>query len=311
MHEVEPLFSRDIRFPFCNLVIEATEPIFLARNVLSDNSYDGPSTRTVYLRINLPSAPSMATNYRRTMFSRGLYLGHHLGPPADIEIVGGDVININSPDMTESMCDKIIWTFVVKLVLTLTSLRNGALHLKGVALRKDEEILLLVGRGGSGKTTLSNTLAHFGYQVIANTHCVVKDSYIWGINTWIRTRMHNTSDIYTSPANNVKQEGHLRRICVYEYNASGICEVRPLNRELARAFLTFFSAGIANYDLKEDIVDCATGSFVQRYEMLSTELALIDELVSSVPVNYISCDNSSKNALDELGSLLDNSGEYI
>lgn len=283
------MLERAIRFPFCRLIIQAPDEKFLALNVLRDNVYVMHTDATFYLKINQKMPSSDSIRYREKMFGQGLYLGHHLGPPAKL-YVGEDELYIQFEDRSAASCNRIIWSFVVKYVLSMTSLRSNALHLKGVLLLREKRALLLLGRGNAGKTTLSKFLSNNGYQIIANTHCVTRTGYVWGVNTWVRRRVEEGVDQYEFFAPPRHQEGTLNKIIIYEYNDRGEFHLRPLTREFATAFITYFAAGIGNYDLKEDIFEGTQGYFEDRCRLLSTELALVDELVNRHKIDYLSCD---------------------
>lgn len=85
--------------------------------------------------------------YRENMMRRGSYRGHHFGRPARLKCIDDTNIAIFHPDP-----GMIIWSLIVKYVLTVFPIRAGMLHIKGAAVAHEGRAYLLLGRGGSGKT---------------------------------------------------------------------------------------------------------------------------------------------------------------
>ena len=130
------------------------------------------------------------TTYRATQMKKGIYLGHNVGEPCKLHICQND-IHIYTEN--ELLYDKIFWSFVVKHIFTKACLDNDILHLKATLLRdiRDGMCVVLLGKGGSGKTTLADKLCERNFELLSNTHCMVKDDYIWGVNSWVRRRKNS------------------------------------------------------------------------------------------------------------------------
>ncbi len=299
---------RRIRLPFTHLTIETTQPAFCAYEVLGDNVYDDVVDQTFHLKLDLPLpsnhtrfGSSNAPTYRERMFDRGLYLGHHFGKTAEL-FVGDSEMWINVHPADEATYNTIVWTYAIKLILSLSSLQNDALHLKSTALLNGNNVVLLMGRGNAGKTTAARLLEDkLECAMIANTHCVVQDQHVWGVNTWVRHRTTDGEESYVLKQPCGSQEGELRRIIIFEHNERGEFVCERIDAEMAESFILYFAASIGNYDLKEDITDYRRrGTFSDRHAMLRTEIDKVRQLVAANDVVYVSCDSFDSRASQAL-----------
>ena len=224
-------------------------------------------------------------SYRGKQMLNGIYLGHNIGCEASLHIEDNSMyIYAKNPDYYS----KIIWSFVAKYIFTKMALDNCVLHVKALLMRMPNGKLMLVfGKGSSGKTTLSQALIPYGFIPLSNTHCFIRDDYVWGINSWIRIRDQygHQKYIFNTPSDS-PIEGICNLYSIFDYN---LCSVfpecgyifHPLKKSQAYHYIRNFSASISNYDLKEEVWDYFSTSFEDKIEYFSREDSLIKNMIEN------------------------------
>lgn len=136
--------KRIIDMPFGKLVINSKENGNLGENVLGENKYSSKfSNESFTINFEKTEDDSKEKNYRQKMFEKGLYLGHHLGLPADLQL-GDSEKSIYVKNGNKCNYEKILWSYSLKYILTVMALKNDALHLKGSTIIKDNLAYLLI-----------------------------------------------------------------------------------------------------------------------------------------------------------------------
>ncbi len=238
------------------------------------------------------------TTYRATQMKKGIYLGHNVGEPCKLHICQND-IHIYTEN--EQLYDKIFWSFVVKYIFTKACLDNDILHLKATLLRdiRDGMCVVLLGKGGSGKTTLADKLCERNFELLSNTHCMVKDDYIWGVNSWVRRRK-NSIEKYELEKKDFILDGVIKKCIMVEGNSeNNKLHIETLTIDEKYYYLKNFSAAISNYDLKEEVCDYMAENNTMIVEYLKKE----DELVkrfSEREILWIKLDSFEKECIEQL-----------
>ena len=251
-----------------------------------DDVFDGPRT------------------YREKMMPRGSYRGHHFGPPARLRVIDDTRMAISHPDP-----GTIIWSLVVKYVLTVFAGRAGLLHLKGAAVAHRGRAFLFLGRGGSGKTEIVRTLTENGAGLMANTHLLVDDHSVCGVRSNVRVR-DGGRDVYLPldrPGHLAVHEGWLPVGAVFwvNYRDDGRQLLERVPPRVARANLRYFAESISNWEIKEDIADQAgSDPFVFAEHVNRTE-DQVDAFCTDHPVYYANLDVRSADGKAALMEVLD------
>ncbi|QOI53105.1 hypothetical protein [Leptospira interrogans] len=302
-------FERIIEAPFRKILIKSNQEKYLMTDVIGNTLYHQSFSKSnVFFEINFnfPINLREKKSYRELMFDKGVYLGHHIGKEANLKISKNKIEISNASFDTNYNYNKVFWNYVIKFVLSVQAAENSALSLKGSLLKYGKMNFLLLGRGNSGKTSISKAFLNHGFSLIANTHSIIKDSYVWGFNTWIRVRDSVGKESYELMDSSDRfSDGNLNYIILYEFNSLGKFSVSRPEPSFCRAFILYFSSSIANYDLKEDLADYfRDDNFIKKYEFLSNELKMIEKLVTGIPTYHVTCDIESEESVFELINFL-------
>ena len=82
----------------------------------------------------------------------------------------------------------------------------------------------------------------------------------------------------------------LKKIWIYQYNDENKIIINDLTKEQAISFMFYFSDCIGNYDLKEEVIDYFSNSFIESINTLNLNSVLLEELLDNYAVKYISLD---------------------
>lgn len=242
--------------------------------------------------------------YRGQMLHEGKYLGHTCGVSMNCQIMNNTIkIFGNRPDSAEYQ--KFTWAFVLKFILTKSSLDADALHLKATLVKNLEsgKAYLLVARGGGGKTTLAKFLSENGFVVLSNTHCVVKHNHAWGINSWIRIRDRDGNERKEAPYLEHEADTDFQGIYIVDHNKNAYFDCRELNSELSFSFINEFGAGINNYDLKEEVFDYFGNNFFDKTSYFIKERQLLEGLIANNVIYYLTFDIFDNNCCNHIKQL--------
>jgi hypothetical protein len=241
--------------------------------------------------------------YRENIMQRGSYRGHHFGRPARLKCIDDKNIALFHPDP-----GMIIWSLVVKYVLTVFAIRADMLHIKGAAVAHEGRAYLLLGRGGSGKTEIARTLCGNGARLMANTHLLVHGGSVCGVTSNVRVR-EGGRDVYVPP-------NHERGLPIYndwlpigaafwvKYRTDGRAVVEGVPPRVAKANMRYFSESISNWEIKEDIADHFRSDPFAFAEHVNRTDELLHEFCESNDIYYANLDIFSPEGMDGLMSVM-------
>lgn len=241
--------------------------------------------------------------YRENIMRRGSYRGHHFGRPARLKCIDDTNIALFHPDP-----GMIIWSLIVKYVLTVFPIRAGMLHIKGAAVAHEGRAYLLLGRGGSGKTEMARTLCANGARLMANTHLLVHGRSACGVTSNVRVR-EGGRDVYVPPG-----QQHGLRVCdgwlpigaVFwvRYRTDGKAVVENVPPRVAKANMRYFSESISNWEIKEDIADHFHSDPFAFAEHVNRTDELLNEFCEDNDIYYANLDIFSPEGMDVLMSVM-------
>jgi len=240
--------------------------------------------------------------YRENIMRHGSYRGHIFGPPASLKCIDDRNIALFHPDP-----GKIIWSYVIKYVLTTFAIQASMLHMKGAAVAYKGKAFLILGRGGSGKTEIAKALCKNGAGLMANTHLLVDGGEVCGIKSNIRVR-DNGRDIYVNQQRNFNvHDGWLPIGGVFwvNYRTDGTTLVESLPSSYARANLQYFSESIRNWELKEDIADYFSSDPFAFAEHVNRIDKMLNDFCESNDIYYLSLDVFSNDGMERLISVME------
>ena len=301
------LYRETLCLPFGILNIYRNSPD-ICRGVLANGIYKSLFSSRVYNVYMGYNFASVDETYRAQQMKKGIYLGHNIGSPCKLHI---DRNNIFVYMEEKDGYEKVFWSFVLKYILTDAGLKASVLHLKGMLLQGPKgDLIILLGKGQSGKTTLGMRLKKYGYNVVSNTHCMVKKNYVWGINSWVRIR-NNKSQTYISACNNcnIELDGYISRCYVVFPNYEGILKkYESIDDKEKYLYIKNFSAAISNYDLKEEVWDYMVSNeandIKNRIYNFKLEEILVKEFCN-LNIDFVSIDSNSEKCLDEFRCMIE------
>lgn len=251
-----------------------------------------------YSSLNFP-----ANTYREKAMKSGIYLGHHSGKPAKLYIEDKENIHLCAEDY-----NRVFWSYLIKYILTVFCLENRMLHLKAGAVEFEENIYLIMGRGGSGKTEIIKAMCNNGGTFITNTHAIIKANEIMGLSTNIRVREDDKQKYYMPnqlfPQNAIGTWKKVDKILWINHRNDG--EIRVKKLKIGDLFYNIkqFSEAIANWELHEDIYDYYGSDPIG----VSTAINDIDKnimaLISATDNYYVNADIFSEDGFRKLINLI-------
>lgn len=233
---------------------------------------------------------------RSRSFAAGYYATDHFGPPLALWSSGDHYV------VAGHGAAGTIWPYLVKVILARWAMATDAAFLKAGAVEIDGEAVLLLGRGGGGKTTLLDALCRSGAGFVANSHALVSANGVRGVVTALRVRVPATAsattdappvEVLVDPTVSYRMVSDsipLRAVCFVEHGArsvDGMVRLGPLD---AIGAVDHFGLGVHVYGLHEDLLDDLGGSFVAYSAAVEQQRSRIIEATSSVPIFQVSTD---------------------
>jgi hypothetical protein len=211
---------------------------------------------------------------RAELMRRGCYRGDYFGAPAYLVARHRRII---------IFCDepeKIVWPYVIKLILEVEAFDRGGLHLKAAAMvTSRDEGILVVGPNGVGKTTFVLAALSSGARLISNTHVFIRDQSLFGVRSPLRLRgglaialigaaaenlsNHLDGDEYLLPYESVgRGDGRTKigKIVLLDKAKPREALIAQVDSETVAGVMSQFSLGLTAYGLKDDILEAAGGS---------------------------------------------------
>ncbi len=286
-----------------------TEPDFTL--TLCNLSLDGPWRREEL-------ALTRDNSYRAKRMSAGYYLTDHFGAPAYLTTRGRQYW------VFAENFEPILWPYAIKHLLTLYSMDHSLLHLKAAGVAIDGQGVLLVGRGGSGKTVLLSRLCRAGAQFLSNTHALIDDHQIVGIRTAMRVRRDEffgpiidarglspsvkaseyTADPVVDLGWSSAESAPIACVCLLDYRGPSHRDIREIDRETLFDYMEQFSLAVNVYGLKEDILDALRSDVARFSVQMSRMRHMLRALINGARCYYLSCDAADSANLRAICDLL-------
>lgn len=281
---------RRLELPFGELAITAaTADLTLDRVIAAAPLRRRMTDQGFVFRLGFPDGASVG--YRAEVAGHGIYQGHNLGPPAIVSTTPRQLAGY-IPLGRVADYEKLFWSCGIKVMCALVAHASHALHLKATALLDpDGRVVLLVGRGQAGKTTLARFLVeHAQFRHGGNTHALVREDHAWSLSTWVRER-GSSGDVF-GPAVAPPQpiDGPLRGLLVVEKNRDGRTVRERLVGRRWSAFFHAFVCGTGAWDLKEDLADAIGPAAHDTAAALEHEHAQLAWLLDTIGVGFVSFD---------------------
>jgi hypothetical protein len=242
--------------------------------------------------------------YRENIMRHGSYRGHIFGPPARLKCIDDRNIALSHPDP-----GKIIWSYVIKYVLTVFAIQANMLHVKGGAVAYKGKAFLFLGRGGSGKTEVVKALCKNEAGLMANTHVLIDGGSACGIKSNMRVR-EDGGDVYVP----VRQQQHFSTydgwlpiggVFWVNYRTDGKAFVDILPPSHAKPNLQYFSEAIRNWEIKEDIADHSNSDPLEFAERVNRVDKMLNDFCESNDIYYLNVDIFSSDGMERLMSIME------
>lgn len=246
--------------------------------------------------------------YREKIMREGSYRGHTFGPPARLKWIDQGNVALAHPNP-----GKIIWSYVIKYVLTVFAMRANLLHLKGAAVAHEGRAFLFLGRGGSGKTEIVKALCANGSTLMANTHLLVDGGAVRGVRSTMRVR-DNGRDVYVSTDgahSGEAPEGWVPIGGVFwvKFRTDGVSIVEAMPSSCAYTNLQSFAEAVRNWELKEDIADHFGSDPFEFAEHMNRVDKTLNDFCQRNAVYYANLDIFSREGRDRLMSAMGTVGK--
>jgi hypothetical protein len=286
-----PEHVRRLALPFGELAITAaTADLALDRVIAAAPLRRRLTDHGFGFRIGFPEAAPVR-GYRAETAGRGVYQGHNLGPPAIVSTTPRQLAGY-IPGGRVADYEQLFWSLGIKVMCALAAHASHALHVKATALvDPDGRVVLLVGRGQAGKTTLARFLVeHARFRRGGNTHALVREDHAWSLATWVRERGPggDVFDPAVVPAQPI--DGPLRGILIVEKNSDGRTQRERLVGPRWSAFFQAFVCGTGAWDLKEDIADAIGPGAHVAAAALEREHRQLARLLDTIGLGFVSVD---------------------
>lgn len=216
-----------------------------------------------------------STTARRML--KGHYSTHHFGAPVRLR-TDGRRLTLVGPRL-----ERVLWPYVVKHLLTWRAIETGQTHLKAAAIRLGDQITLVVGRSGGGKTVFLSQACARGATFVSNTHVLLADGHASGLATAMRVRPGEASDVVDLADAPRHLEGDERlvapdqvfpsidlstapvaNVVIVDYNPSRPPGFTPVAPSVTAAFMAHFADAITTYAQKNDVL-ALLGHDVERF----------------------------------------------
>lgn len=278
-----------------------TQKIFL-----SDKPKSKKPVVKLYLCNNRDLIFSKSSFYRENVMRSGYYIGHHFGSPAYIKWVDEKNIFLACEDP-----GRIIWSYIIKVILTIFSQKKKLLHLKGSSIEYKKKAFLVLGRGGSGKTEFCMKLCDRGARLMGNTHALVKGNNVFGIKTNIRIRKNDFENYVSLNSMSEFPFSHtwtpIGAIFWIHYRMDGINNIIKLESNTAYQNMRWFSEAIGTWELKEDIADYLNSDPLCFSNYMESIDSMIRQLCDENLIYYINLDiwsnEGQKKVLDLMNTI--------
>jgi hypothetical protein len=241
--------------------------------------------------------------YREKIMLKGFYIGHHFGTPAYYKLFDDAMVFVTTDP------NRILWSFAVKYLLTVNSIRYGWLHLKAGAIEWNGKAILLLGRGSSGKTVLIEELCKEKANMVSNTHVCIQGRMMSGMKTKVRYREKGT-EVFVDPCEWLNGRVtdrwlEIKAIFWVQYRTDDEVNIAPINANVLFHNAKLFSEAICNWELKEDIADYLQNDVEQVAQTMQAIDSRLKELLDRTPAYYLNVNIHNPEAREAVIGLLD------
>jgi hypothetical protein len=255
--------------------------------------------------------------FRANRFKSGFYLTHHFGESV-LKITRGKTHFIIGRNIS-----KLLWSFYIKFYLCHYSTCNDLLHLKAAAVAdKFNNVTIIIGKGSGGKSVLLNKLMTSGYRFLSNTHILISNGSVLGVNTAIRFRNdpyfskyiangmakeHIEQGEYIISPNSIYDdivsEGYLKNIVIANYG-SGETGIFEVDQDYSTNIIRNFSYPLNTYAMKDDYLEMVNGSLSDFIELYSKDISKIMDVTESSKNIYCNFEIENSKDYDKLLQML-------
>lgn len=242
--------------------------------------------------------------YREKIMQTGYYVGHHFGKPVFMNFLSDSKILLRCENP-----EKIIWCYVIKIVLTSVAHKRRMLHIKGSSFEYKGKAFLVLGRGGSGKTELLREMCKEGARLMGNTHVIIDGWKAIGVKSNIRIREFN-SERYLNI--DMQKEmplydgwADIGALLWVQYRSDGKNLIDKLNSHVLYHNMRWFSEAVGNWELKEDIADSVESDPVLFARYMEELDNLVKQLSITQSAYYLNLDVRSYEGKRKVIDLLD------
>lgn len=249
------------------------------------------------------SAHRSGTTARARSFASGYYVTDHFGPALHLFDGGRDLMVVGRQP------HRVVWPYLIKWVLQRHAHHQSGLFLKAGLLELDGQGVLVVGRGGAGKTVFLANAGLHGGQFISNSHVLLRDGGASGVASTMRVRTLpgvdlsgidgppalDAAEVVLDPADlfpgyDPERQPGVHAVCVLDFRGPEVLELKRLAPEQAREVLAQLALGLNVYRLEEDLLDHLDGDHAAFGDALATVSARLQKLADTVPSWVVSCD---------------------
>ncbi|WP_210234919.1 hypothetical protein [Mesorhizobium sp. M8A.F.Ca.ET.208.01.1.1] len=277
------------------------------------------SFRLFFIDISLPDFPTHVIpmpdrTYAGGRFAKGYYVTDNFGSPVTLASSGNDFFVFGKE------FDRLVWSYFVKLCLTLWGNRNGHLHIKASCFENDGKGVLIIGNGGTGKTVmLSQLCLKGGATFVSNTHCMVNRDDVVGVGTTMRVRRDfyfdtiidrlklprsvNDGEFLLDPQKvfaKTSTKAKITSILLVDYSRSGECLIEPVSNIDVIGYMEQFSMALNAYSLKNQMLEEAGSDPRAFARACASSRRQLEALVAQSLCWFVSCDITNQEHMTKL-----------
>lgn len=265
---------------------------------------------------------SLSNGLRAKRIQSGYYNLHHFG--TKICFIEQDETFYIFGKISDN--NKLIWSYLIKMILAKYSMESGILHLKGTVIKVKEKGLLIIGDKASGKTTLAYNILKNAVdgEFLTNTHVMIKDNYAAGIRSKINFRKSIVENIQKIDKKllNLEVKGCMNispldldykiidkckidYVIFYRYNESGKLNFIDLDKNEMKVLIQTFAEADNVYGINGDVNKLYHNDIKKFAKYKLNKEIMIENLVNNAKSKFLSMDIYSDNLIDNIEELLE------
>lgn len=260
-------------------------------------------------------------DFRSRKFQKGQYLLHHRGAPLlKISANSGKSILISGATASTA-----VWSYFLKYFASHYCLSHPFVHLKASAIcDRHNNVSLLIGRSGGGKSVLMHQLMARGFLFLSNTHTLLRQGCAYGMLTAIRVRSGTVFDehLQTSRAaaheetgeflirpqdifgnDSIVKSGKVTNIIFADYGGPAY-GIHPMEDSICLDLLRNFSLAMNVYGLKEDTLEWLSHDIQAFSYLCQQENSALSQICGNSKSYSVNIDANDGAKMDELANIL-------